>query len=278
MEGVCCLFNFAGSFLCKLIGKKVMQADLKKILDVQELDIKMIHLMRLKKQRNKELQQIGRLRSELQKQLDDKQGAIELLDEDIKSRDQKLAQLDDKLKRLEGQQMSIKKVEEFNAMTQEITATEREKNHLKQQILVISEKKSHEEEVLEKILASFEESKINSKDLEDEIHSNIAKIDQEGSTLKSQRQELAKTAEPHILSIYERLLRNKKDRVLVPVENRTCSGCHIALTIQHENLVRKGENIVFCEHCSRMHYWPESEVVEGTSVATKKRRRRTVTT
>jgi hypothetical protein len=39
-------------------------------------------------------------------------------------------------------------------------------------------------------------------------------------------------------------------------------------------LVRKGENLVFCEHCSRLHYWQESEAVEGTSVATKRRRRR----
>jgi predicted nucleic acid-binding Zn-ribbon protein len=69
-------------------------------------------------------------------------------------------------------------------------------------------------------------------------------------------------------------LNNKKDRVVVPIENRTCSGCHIALTAQHENLVRKGERLVFCEHCSRLHYWQESQVLEGTAVATKKRRRR----
>ena len=46
------------------------------------------------------------------------------------------------------------------------------------------------------------------------------------------------------------------------------------LTAQHENLVRKGENLVFCEHCSRIHYWQESEALEGTAVATKRRRRR----
>ena len=31
---------------------------------------------------------------------------------------------------------------------------------------------------------------------------------------------LAKTADPEILRIYERLLNNKKDRVVVPIENR----------------------------------------------------------
>ncbi len=36
------------------------------------------------------------------------------------------------------------------------------------------------------------------------------------------------------------------------------------LTAQDENLVRKGERLVFCEHCSRIHYWQESEALEGT--------------
>ena len=82
-------------------------------------------------------------------------------------------------------------------------------------------------------------------------------------------------ADPDVFRVYERLLRNKKDRVVVPIENRCCSGCHIMLTAQDENLVRKGERLVFCEHCSRIHYWQESEALEGSAVATKQRRRRT---
>ena len=92
---------------------------------------------------------------------------------------------------------------------------------------------------------------------------------------KAQRDALVAKADPEVFRIYERLLRNKKDRVVVPIENRCCSGCHIMLTAQDENLVRKGERLVFCEHCSRIHYWQESEALEGTAVATKQRRRRT---
>lgn len=95
--------------------------------------------------------------------------------------------------------------------------------------------------------------------------------------LKKDRDLLAQDADEETLKIYDRLLRNKKDRVIVPIENRTCSGCHIALTAQHENLVRKGKNLVFCEHCSRIHYWQESEALEGSAAATKRRRRKAIT-
>jgi valyl-tRNA synthetase len=38
------------------------------------------------------------------------------------------------------------------------------------------------------------------------------------------REEIAKEADPEILPIYEKLLKNKKDRVVVPIENRNCTG------------------------------------------------------
>ena len=138
------------------------------------------------------------------------------------------------------------------------------------------DKKHSEEEILEKIRLSLSSSAESSKSLEEEIANNINLINKEGKELKQKRDVLSKDADTDVLKIYEKLLRNKKDRVLVPMENRTCSGCHIALTAQHENSVRKGERLIFCEHCSRMLFWQESEDLEGLAVATKRRRRRKV--
>ncbi|WP_420422011.1 zinc ribbon domain regulatory protein CdsZ [Simkania sp.] len=255
-----------------------MHQALKLLLDIQELDIKMIRLMRVKKQRQGELKQIEDLRVELEEQLKLKQEEIADLDKQINALEEKIQELSEKYKKLETQQSSIKKVEEFNALTQEMTAVEREKGALETQTSNILDKKVAEEEIYDKIKSSLEASAVNSQELENEIKLGIDKINEEGQQLKEQRQEAAKNADPEVLKIYERLLRNKKDRVIVPIENRTCSGCHIALTLQHENLVRKGEALVFCEHCSRIHYWQESESIEGTTVATRRRRRRTVKT
>lgn len=254
-----------------------MQESLKSILEVQELDIKMIRLMRLKKQRQGELQQIESLRVELKEQEQEKSREIESLSLEIASLETKISELNDKIKSLEAKQTSVKKVDEFNALTKEMTSSERERINLEQQVSNLVDKKSYEEEILEKIKSSLATSEQGSKELEDEIKLSISKINKEGSELKTQRDEIVKETDPLTLKIYERLLRNKKDRVVVPIENRTCSGCHISLTAQHENLVRKGANLVFCEHCSRIHYWQESEALEGSSVATKRRRRRVLT-
>ena len=251
-----------------------MLQELKVILDIQEYDMKMIRLMRLKKERMKELQHIENLRQELRQQQGDKEKEIGALNINIAAQEAKIHEIKDRIKKLEGRQSSVKKVDEFNALTQEMTQSEREKIATEQIASDLIDKRLLEEEILEKIKQSLKESEESSRNLENEIVSSIRLINQEGKELSSARAVLAKTADPEIMRIYERLLQNKKDRVVVPLENRTCSGCHIALTAQHENLVRKGERLVFCEHCSRIHFWQESEKVEGTAAATKRRRRR----
>lgn len=251
-----------------------MLQSLKVVLDIQELDMKMIRLMRLKKERLKELEHIDSLRQELTKQQSDKEVEIADLNRTLSAQEVKIVEIKEKIKKLEAKQNTVKKVDEFNALTQEMTSSERERIATEQIASDLIDKRNLEEEILEKIKESLKQSEESSRTLENEIRESIRLINQEGSEIKSSRDLLAKTADPEVMRIYERLLNNKKDRVVVPIENRTCSGCHIALTAQHENVVRKGERLVFCEHCSRIHFWQESEEIEGTAVATKRRRRR----
>jgi predicted nucleic acid-binding Zn-ribbon protein len=251
-----------------------MQESLKLVLEIQELDMKMIRLMRVKRERQKELHQIADLRKELHQQLSDKEEEIAEVKKSIQILENKIQEINAKSKRLEAQQSNVKKADEFNALTQEMTSAERERIAVEQKLSDLVDKRVAEEELFDKIKESLKTSEESSLILQKEIEASIKLINEEGQALKDERDTLSKDADAELLQIYERLLRNKKDRVIVPIENRTCSGCHIVLTAQHENLVRKGENLVFCEHCSRIHYWQESEAFEGTAASTKRRRRR----
>jgi len=255
-----------------------MKENLKPLIEIQDLDMKMLRLVRIRRERKKELKQIEDLRKDLHDQLKEKEVEVEKLTKEIAALEQKISEVAEKLKGLEERQGQIKKIEEFNALTQEMTGAERERIAIEQKVSDLVDQKNMEQELLEKIRDSLQTSEASSLALEKEIQSGISLINEEGSQLKETRDAMAVNADADTLHIYERLLRNKKDRVIVPIENRTCSGCHIALTAQHENIVRKGENIVFCEHCSRIHYWQEAEELEGTVVSTKRRRRRVAST
>lgn len=251
-----------------------MLDSLKDILAIQELDIKMIRLMRLKRERQKELDNIHSLRADLQTQLEGKALEIVELKKDVRVSEGKIAEVKEKIQKLESQQNKVKKVEEFNALSQELSRAERERTNAEQVYSDIVDKLTMEEEGLESIKESIASTEESSQVFEQELLESIVRINDEGKELLVQRQGMEKLPEQELMGIYEKLLRNKKDRVIVPIENRTCSGCHIVLTAQHENLVRKWERLVFCEHCSRILYWQEGASADGSATVPKRRRRR----
>lgn len=259
----------------------MLRASIKHILDIQELDIQMIRLMRLKRERLAELDKVRFLRDDLHHQVIVKESEIIELKKQIRLMEGEITEHTAKVQKLESQQNSVRKVEEFNALTQEISALEREKAAKEQRLSDHYDKMTAEEDFLTNLKVSFESTKTSSEQFENEIKAAVDAINKEGQALNNQRESLEKNADPEIMFIYDKLLRNKKDRAVVPIENRCCSGCHILVTAQHENVVRKGEKLVFCEHCSRIHYWPEAlfesheETKDSTGPAKKRRRVKT---
>lgn len=254
-----------------------MHEALKDILPIQEFDMQMIQLMKLKKERQRELSNINAIKKDLMQKTMIKEGEIIEIKKNIRILEGEAKDIVDKVKKLEGQQGLVKKVDEFNALSHEISQAERERVAKEQRLSDLYDQLTQEEELLKNLNANLKETSDNSKMLEEEIKESIVRINEEGKAIKSQRDKLAEKTNTEIFKIYEMLLKNKKDRVIVPIENRCCSGCHIMLTAQHENLVRKGERLVFCEHCSRIHYWQQSEPLEGDTDDSKRRRRRRTT-
>lgn len=251
-----------------------MLSALKVILEIQELDIKMIQLMSLKLKRKQELDQLNESKSLLNERSLGKTAEIQELKTMIKLSEGEHADILAKIKKLEHQQSSIKKVDEYNALNQEISSADRERVAKEQKLSDFYDKLAAEEDLLKSLQESIVSNEEQSKTLENEIRESVKEINEEGKLIKKERDSLVKTADFDVFKVYERLLNNKKDRVVVPLENRCCSGCHIMLTAQHENLVRKGERLVFCEHCSRIHFWQDHKVEEEGAPQTKTRRRR----
>lgn len=251
-----------------------MLKQLKPILEIQEFDMKMIRLMRLKIERLKELNKLQKVKADLKQQMTAKKNDVMALKLTIKHLEGELEEVVGNIKKLEARQGQVKKVEEFNALTHETSSAEKDRHNKELKLSDLYDKLGDEESLCTNLEQSLAQTEENSRALENEIIEGVKEINIEGSELKKERDGLVDGTDEEVFTIYEKLLRNKKDRVIVPIENRCCSGCHIQLTAQHENMVRRGERIIFCEHCSRIHYWPESEVLEGSAVATSKRRRR----
>ena len=100
---------------------------LKIILDIQEYDMKMIRLMRLKLERERELENIHSLRRDLKSQMEVKEKETKQIKTAIRIAEGEVTDVCVRIKNLEDQQISVKKVDEFNALSQQLNTLEKER-------------------------------------------------------------------------------------------------------------------------------------------------------
>ncbi|MDR0561631.1 MAG: C4-type zinc ribbon domain-containing protein [Spirochaetaceae bacterium] len=157
---------------------------------------------------------------------------------------------------------SISTQREYEALDKEIRdASEREQQYRKEL--------QHQERILSDLNEQMKQSAAIIEQQEQELAERRAGIEAEVAEKKVQAEQL-KAREDAVkpgldeeaLFKFERIIRNKMGRGIVAIKGGVCMGCHMILPVQFANMVRLGEEIVFCPYCSRILFYEESE--EGT--------------
>lgn len=91
------------------------------------------------------------------------------------------------------------------------------------------------------------------------ISAEVADKKAQVEELKRQEEELRPGLDDEVLFKFERIVRNKRGQGIVAIKGGVCLGCHMILPVQFANMVRLGEEIVFCPYCSRILFYEESE-------------------
>ncbi|MHB9291709.1 hypothetical protein Holit_00790 [Hollandina sp. SP2] len=150
--------------------------------------------------------------------------------------------------------------------------TQREYEALDKEIRDASDKEQQYRKDLqnqERILLDLDEQMRQSAALiqqqEAELAERRASIEIEIAEKKAQVEQLVKQEravtpdiDSEILFKFERIIRNKMGRGIVPIKGGVCMGCHMILPAQFANTVHQGEEIVFCPYCSRILFYEES--------------------
>jgi hypothetical protein len=144
---------------------------------------------------------------------------------------------------------------EYETAMRETDALQKQINGFEAQIL---EKMTALEEV-EKVLQDRAEE-INSlesnrdsalKDFDEEMEKNRGEYDSE----TKKRQEVFVTLPAQLASVYNRLTQRSRDGIAVAeVVNGSCSACFMKLRPQRQLEVKKGDEIITCESCTRILY------------------------
>lgn len=230
---------------------------LKELLNVQEIDLKIMSLSQ-----EKEI-----LPLELEKFNEAVKGAearIKAFEEEhnslVKGRRQRERDLEGKnetRKKFQEQLYQLKSNKEYTALLHEIENVKNEIDKLEEEILL------HMEKIEDKEKKLAEENKviqIRRKELEEASKRNegkIAQIDEKLKDLQKDRDEKLSRVPGEIFNQYERIRMARNGIGIVAIRNNACQGCYMELPPQVISETKLGQRLITCESCNRILYLDE---------------------
>ncbi len=164
-----------------------------------------------------------------------------------------------KVARYKIQQFETRKNEEFAALGTEIQREEKEVQEIEDReldLMALGEK-ARKEAAEEAVGAKVKEGDLNVK--EEELKKKRGELEMRLADLIKEIETLASGVEEGLLSKYRRIMMNKKDVAVVPVEHGTnCGGCHMTVTQGSVIAAKSGKAGASCENCGRLLFWPVS--------------------
>jgi len=172
-----------------------------------------------------------------------------------RQKERELEELSDQLRKRQTRLFEIKTNQEYSAVLKEIEGLKEKISSLEEEILLLLERI----EVGVKALAR-EEGGLRSQQaqfLQDQQQkeTELRELQSRLSALQGARKGQSKGVESSLLQQYLRLLKSRAGLAVAEARNGSCKGCHVALTPQVYNEVRRNEEILTCERCGRILYW-----------------------
>lgn len=226
-----------------------------KLLILQDHDRRALQLAR-------ETRDIPQRKRDFEARLQHHRDAVLAAEEELRSGQLKLKEIEGdvetfttRLRKYKEQQMSVKNNDEYRALEREMATTRRDIAKLEERELLMMEQ-------LEPLVAAVGDRKAELAEQEKAVAAELSamderlgRIEEEIESSKRLRPDLAAEVDPQWLSRYQRILQNKGDVALVPIENGSCGGCHMNLPPQVVHDARKGSLLVSCSFCGRIVYF-----------------------
>jgi predicted nucleic acid-binding Zn-ribbon protein len=162
--------------------------------------------------------------------------------------------------------MRVRNEKEYITALREIDATKKQIGVLETEIL----KRMEEIEQLESQLS------VNAPEIEQkrgEVDKDLALLSAEHQSiegrveaLRLRRKELSQSIPAQLLAVYERVARIRRGQALSEVRNGACSACRMRVRPKVFSDVRKGDQLIVCDNCSRIFYY-RPDVTESAEAA-----------
>lgn len=152
---------------------------------------------------------------------------------------------------------SIKTNKEYTALCTEIGSKKADMSILEDEILNTMSIFESVNEVYNKLQEDLRCEEESLKDLIESVNADVKKTDIEIEEIQNDQKKYIDALDEDSLESYNRLSNIKGGKAVVAVIDNMCGGCSMKITAQTLNLLMGGNELVFCQSCSRILYLEE---------------------
>lgn len=213
-----------------------------------------------------QLDELEQLRGDLPNTVNELQGRIDSIKEQISRKEQEQKESNEKRmsnedeiekikesqKKFKAQLFSVRNNKEYDALTKEI-------DHSDEQVAKFEAENKALEELVQKLKIEIdevapqlevlaEELKIKETELKDIIKVN----EKEEAKLQSKREEVEARVKKPDYAVYMRIRKAKGGMAVATIKRTACSGCHNVVPPQRQLEIRQNRRLYNCEYCGRI--------------------------
>lgn len=231
---------------------------LKKLENVQELDLQISLINRKKAEFPERLSPIDREISAATQSLQEKQKVLDELEKNLRQQNGALELNEERTKRSEVKLEQIKTNQEYQSLQKEIETLKKNSAVIKENAEKLrAEVEKHRQE-LAQIEASINELKTKHDAESQKISGEEKNLDSELKDLLQARSQAVVGIEPRLLNAYEKIRNAKFGIGIVRAVAGSCKGCNMKLPPQIYNELQRGTEMHSCPSCRRILVYSES--------------------
>ena len=234
-----------------------MREELKRLLQLQEMDDELSSLERAKVELPRWIEALEEKMRAAGQRLDDRKVDLEELKRQKRHWERELRDVEEGLKELQAKVYEVKTNKEYDALQHEIGSKKEKISNSEEEILTLMSQIEETEDDIQKKEDEFNSiSKESGAELEAQRR-DLATLEEKIAIKKEERKNIAVRISRSTLSAYERVSRGKDGLAVVRVRREACGGCFKSLPPQKLQEIRRRDRLITCENCGRILIWDE---------------------
>lgn len=234
-----------------------MKEGLLQLLKLQEVDKELHSLEEVKEKYPIEILERQNLIERSGAKLQEQQDTLEELDKHQRHYERELRAAQEDLKAHEARFAEVTNNREYDALQLETEACKTKMSECETQILESIDRANQVREQIEAISEEHEEVRKEQQDYIDQLQEKLDSLQTEADGVNERRQSVSQGIEAPLLKMYERGNKKSKSARVAALRKGACGGCFRELPAQQKSLVRRNDQLHFCESCGAIMVWDE---------------------